>query len=253
MILKINLPIRFLLSLLLLHILAAGEASAQITVSGTVYDSTKVYGVPGVIVSATSGARAITDSLGAYHINVVKNDSISFDYRGKSTVKFSVAGIDDYSAFDISLWVRIASKYKVLKGVTVYANTYELDSIENRMEYQKVFDYKKPGLRSNYDPADGTAGIDLDALISSFNRAKNKENLAFHKRLIEQEQDDYVKYRFNARLVSRITGLSGDTLKKFIQLYMPSYDFVANSSLVQFYQYILNASYAFKREEGIGQ
>ncbi|HVZ95709.1 MAG TPA: hypothetical protein VG847_02460 [Chitinophagaceae bacterium] len=250
MILKIELPIRLLLPVLLLQLLAAGNCAAQITLSGTVYDSTRVYGVPGVIVSGASGNKAITDSLGAYHINVTKDDSISFAYRGKSTQKFPVATIDDYSSFDISLWVRIDSKYKVLKGVTVYADTYQQDSIENRMEYSKIFDYEKPGLSSTYDPG-GAAGIDLDALINAFNHAKNKENLAFHKRLIEEEQDHYVKYRFNARLVRRITGLSGDTLKKFMQLYMPSYDFIANSTLIQFYQYILNASYAFKREEGI--
>jgi len=249
--LTIPLPIRNFLSFLLLQLAVSSGVAAQVTISGTVYDSTKVYGVPGVLVSGTSGSKAITDSLGAYHITVPRQDSISFDYRGKSTVKFAVADISDYSSFDISLWVTIETKYKLLKGVTVYADTYQEDSVENRMEYQKVFDYRKPGLRSDFDASSGTAGIDLDALLSAFNRNKNREELAFHKRLIEQEQDSYVKHRFNARLVQRITGFGGDTLKQFMQLYTPSYDFIANSSLVQFYQYILNAAYAFRRDQGL--
>lgn len=224
--------------------------TAQIVVSGTVYDSTKVYGVPGVLVSATSGNKTFTDSLGAYHIKVTAGDSLSFFYRGKSTIKFPVKTIEDYTAFDISLWVRVSSKYKVLKGVTVFADNYQQDSTENRIEYSRVFDYTKPGIHSSFEDG-GAAGLDLDALIKAFNRSQNKANIAFQKRLIEEEQDKYVKYRFNAKLVRRITGLGGDTLTNYMKLYTPSYDFIINSSLTEFYQYILNTSYAFKRDEGI--
>ncbi|MEO6289362.1 MAG: hypothetical protein ABIO76_05555, partial [Ginsengibacter sp.] len=90
---------------LLLYILLLnfGNATAQLTISGTVYDSTKLYVVPAVNVSSTSGLTTVTDSLGAYHINVSKIDSISFLYKGKSTVKFPVETMDNYNSFDISL------------------------------------------------------------------------------------------------------------------------------------------------------
>ena len=112
--------------------------SAQVVISGTVFDSTKLYVVPGVNVSSTSGLVTTTDSLGAYHITVQKNDSLSFYYKGKSTVKFPVETIGNYNAFDISLRVRINDKYKLLKGVTVFSDTYKRDSLENRMSYSKI-------------------------------------------------------------------------------------------------------------------
>ena len=224
--------------------------SAQSVVSGTVYDSSRIYGVPGVIVSSTSGSNTLTDSLGAYHIRVSQNDSISFLYKGKSTVRFPVNSISDTTAFDISLRVRINTKYKMLKPVTVFADNYQQDSAENRMEYSKIFNYEKSGIRSSYEEG-GPAGLDLDALISALNRTKRKENLAFQKRLVEDEQDKYVKYRFNPKLVRRITGLRGDTLTQYMKLYTPSYEFISESTLTEFYQYILNTSYAFKRDEGI--
>ncbi len=240
----------FYLLLSFIFLLNCGNVLAQTMISGTVYDSTKLYVVPGVNVSSTSGLVTTTDSLGAYHIEATKADSISFFYKGKSTIKFPVETIGDYNAFDISLRVRINNKYKLLKGVTVFANTYRRDSIENRMSYSKIFNLENPTIRSNYEPG-AAAGLDLDQLIGIFQFKKNKQNLAFQRRLVDEEQDRYVNYRFSSKVINRITGLSGDTLTRYKNLYRPSYPFIMSSTLPEFYQYILNTSYAFKREEGI--
>jgi len=175
---------------------------------------------------------------------------LSFFYRGKSTVKFPVKTIANYNAFDISLRVRVNAKYKLLQGVTIFADAYHRDSAENRLEYAKIFNFEKPGISSTYTPGE-PAGLNLDDLIGMFSFRKKKENIAFQKRLIEDEQDRYVNYRFNSKIINRITGLSGDTLVKYKKIYRPSYEFVVGSSLTQFYEYILQTSYEFKREEGI--
>ncbi len=247
---KKNSFLKFCATTLSILLLLCNNSSAQIIISGTVFDSSKLYVVPGVDVNTTSGLTARTDSLGAYHISVSKNDSLSFFYLGKSTVKFPVTTIANYNAFDISLRIKVKDKYKLLKGVTVFADSYRRDSIENRMEYAKIFNFNKPGLSSNYEPG-AAAGLDLDELIGIFQFKKNKQHLAFQKRLVEQEQDRYIDYRFNSKLITRITGLRGDTLVRYKDIYRPSYEFVVSSTLAQFYQYILNTSYAFKSEVGI--
>jgi hypothetical protein len=122
--------------------------------------------------------------------------------------------------------------------------------MENRMEYSKIFNLQKPGLRSTYTPGE-TPGLDVDELIKMFQFRKNKQNLAFQKRMVEDEEDRYVDYRFNAKLIHRITGLAGDTLARYKKLYRPSYSFVVSSTLAQFYEYLLNTSFAVKKEEGI--
>ena len=202
------------------------------------------------MVKSTSGSKTISDSTGAYHIAVSEKDSLSFIYNEKSTIKFPVKDIKDYSSFDISLHVRVKNKYKLLNTVTVFSNSYQMDSLENREDYAKIFGNEKPGIHSTYDPG-GTAGLDLDALIGMFQFRKNKENLAFKNRLIEDEQDRYIDYRFSSKTISRITGLTGDELEKYKKNYRPSYYFIVNSTLAQFYEYILNTSYAFKKREGI--
>jgi hypothetical protein len=68
------------------------------------------------------------------------------------------------------------------------------------------------------------------------------------ERLLEQEQENYIKYRFNKTTVKRITRLEGKELDEFMLLYKPDFEFTQMASTVEFYQYILNASYQYKKE-----
>ncbi len=224
--------------------------TAQIIISGTVYDSTKLYVVPGVIVKSTGGGSTITDSLGSYHINTSEKDSISFYYANKPTQKFPVKLIGSYNDFDISLQVRVFEKFKLLKEIKVFAKNYRQDSAENRLTYSKIFDYQKPGLRSNLSP--GTPpGLDINELINIFRFRRNKMNLAFQKRLLENEEDKYVNYKFNKTLLKRVTGLTGVLLDKFIMQYKPPYEFIVTATDFEFYEYILNTANKFKKQEGL--
>lgn len=226
-------------------------ASAQIEVSGNVYDNSKLYAVPYVSVNSTSGDSDVTDSTGSYHLNVSPNDSIFFTYDGKSTIKFPVKDIKNYSSFDISLQAKVKQKYKLLDPVTVFTDNYKFDSTENREKYANIFGDEKPGIHSTYDPG-GAAGLDLDGLIGMFQFRKNKQQLAFKNRLLDEEEDRYIDYRFSSKTITRITGLTGDSLTNYKKRYRPDYYFVANSTLAQFYEYILQTSYAFRKREAYG-
>jgi hypothetical protein len=224
--------------------------NGQIIVSGVVYDSTKLYVVPGVIVRSTGGGSTLTDSLGVYHINTTEKDSISFYYGNKPTQKFPVNKMSNYNEFDISLQVRVFEKYRVLKEVKVFTKSYRQDSIENRIAYSKYFDYEKPTLRTNTVP--GTPpGLDINELISIFRFRRNKMNLSFQKRLLAEEQEKYVDYRFNNNLLKRVTGLSGEQLTRYKTTYRPDYEFLVTSSELEFYQYILSTAALFKKQQGI--
>lgn len=224
-------------------------AIGQIIVSGTVYDSTKLYSVTGVQVKSTGGAFTVTDSTGIYHIRVSDKDSISFFYANKPTMKFPVNTISNYNEFDVSLQVRVKEKYKALKEIVIFSN-YRKDSAENRLDYYKAFNYDRPTIRSNYTPG-SSAGVDLDELINIFRFRRNKQHLQFQKRLIEQEQDRYVDYRFSTKLLKRVTGLNDTLLIKYKTEYRPSYEFITSVSEVEFYEYIIMTSNKFKKDEGL--
>lgn len=243
---RIHLSSCHLLVFLLLLVVTSSGFS-QTKVSGTVFDSSKVYPVEGVQVFSTSGKSAITDTLGFYSIDILPTDSIHFYYNNKYTLKFPVADIKDFTSFDIALLVKTEHKYKLLKPVTIYSDTYKRDSIENRITYSKYFKDRNPIIQTSYEPG-GVAGLNLDALIGAFQFKKNKQRLIMQNRLIQEEQDRYVDYRFSKRTITRVTGLTGDALDLYQKLYRPSYGFVAQSSLIEFYEYLLQSSYTFKKE-----
>ncbi len=240
-------PLYKIYFLTLLLLFTASNLFAQLTVSGTVYDSTRTIPVKNVLVKSKTGKQTVTDSLGQYTIIVTKNDSLAFVYHNKSTPEFAVSEIIDMTNFDVSIQVRVFGKFKTLKEVRITSKTYQEDSIENREDYDHIFNYEKPELEMSVHSHN--AGIDLDQLIDVFRFRRNKDLRMMQERLIEEEQDKYVDYRFNKTLIKRITTVDSTDVDAFMKRYRPSYYFAQNSSIADFYQYILDASYQFKEQK----
>ncbi len=227
----------------------ADNCLAQFTVSGTVMDSTKLIPVKGVLVKSGVGTSAVTDTAGRYSIVTDNSDSLTFIYNDKPTMKFSVRQIEDINNFSISLRVRVYEKYRSLKEIQIFSKSYKQDSIENREYYAKVFGYEKPGISTTSSSYSGVPGLDLDEFINIFRFKRNRQLRNMQSRLIEQEQEKYINYRFSKNTVKRITGLQGEQLDEFMKLYRPDFTFTQTSSTIDFYQYILNASYRFKQTQ----
>ncbi|MGH2565283.1 MAG: carboxypeptidase-like regulatory domain-containing protein, partial [Ginsengibacter sp.] len=131
-----------ILSFILFSGIIISNASAQqvYTIRGVVYDSSRTYPLPGVSVLSSSGRGTSTNSSGYYEINVPEKDSIWFSYLNKPTVKFPVLKIRTPLQFDIAIDINIP----VLREVKIRPPDYRLDSIRNREEYAKIFDFQKP-------------------------------------------------------------------------------------------------------------
>jgi hypothetical protein len=225
---------------------------AQFKVSGTVLDKSKINTVENVRVLSSGGMITVTDSLGKYEIVVKPGDSLTFVYKNKPTQAFAVNSIPNSQDFNISLHVQVESKFSTLKEVVVYSKSYKQDSIENRESYADVFNFERPGFSTSIGPG-GTVGADVNELINMFRFKRNKRLRAFRNRLEMQEQEKYVTYRFNKITVGRITGLSGKSLDTFLVWYRPDYEFAALSSELVFNQYILNASYQYRKIMPLGE
>lgn len=222
---------------------------SQIVVSGNVLDKSKLNYVEGVRVFTTAGKIVITDSLGRYSIAASKGDSIYFVYNTKPTQKFAINTIPNHSQFDISLSINIKSKYTVLKEVIVYSKNYRLDSAENRATYAKIFNHHSARIEPTFNPG-GAAGFDANELFSLFRPKYNRRMQKLQEMMLRNEEEQYVSYRFNKNFVRRITQITGTALDTFMTKYRPSYFFTSTSSAIQFNQYILNASYQFRRLRG---
>ncbi len=223
------------------------QAHAQYQVKGTVYDSSRTYPLDAVTVLSSSGKGAITDINGNYQIDVGEKDSIWFSYLGKPTIKFPVLKMTDPSRFDIALRINVT----VLKGVTITPRNYRLDSLQNRQDYAKIFNYEKPRLKPTLGGGPGGVGVgfDLDEIIQMFQFRRNRNMMKFQERLIEEEHDKFVDHRFNKQLVRRLTNLDGEALDSFMVLYRPTYQFAIATSDYDFQTYIKYCFEQFKTLE----
>ncbi len=211
------------------------ETHGQLKISGTVYDSTGVFPLEAASVLSTSGKGTATNKKGYYEINVGEKDSVWFSYLGKPTIKFPVMDIISYPQFDISLRVGIP----VLKEVRVKPRDYRLDSIQNRIDYAKVFNYQKPSFRSIVTSFGLGFTVDLDELIRAFQKNKIRSMMSFKQRLLKEEKDKFIDHLFTKVLVKKLTGLDGADLDSFMLHHRPDYKFVLSASDYDLQEYII--------------
>jgi hypothetical protein len=155
-------------------------------------------------------------------------DSISFSLFGKNTLKYGLDEIEDLSNFNIMIHVNGID----LPDVTVRNSYYRYDSILNRMDYAKYFNFNQPGLRfSPQQNIFGNGGIsigfDLNEIIKMFSFKQNRNSQFLQNRLIYQEQEKYINYRFTKRFVQKLTKLDGPRLEVFMEYCKPSYPTLA--------------------------
>jgi hypothetical protein len=198
-----------------------------------------------VSVVSTSGKGTTSDSNGNYFITVRPEDSIYFSYLGRATAKYAVSAINAYSSFDIALHVDPLE----LKEVRVMPQNYRMDSLKNREEYAKYFDFKKPGLKLTSPTSGLGAGVDLDELINVFRFQRTRRLLAFQRRLVEDEQDKYIDHRFSKYIVKKLTHIAkAEELDSFMVRYRPSYDFCKRANDYDFFDYIKLAYGQYKKD-----
>lgn len=235
--------IKILFFSLVFILVGSSSVFAQYKIRGTVYDSTRTYPVELVSVLTTSGRGTVTNSNGEYEIQVAEKDSIWFSYLNKPTIKFPVLKIANPFKFDISLQVNVP----VLKEVKIRPRNYKQDSIQNREDYAKIFDYQKPGIKTVTPQYGAAAGFDLNEIINAFRFKRNRSLLSFQKRLLAQEQDKFIDHRFNKGLVRRLTLLTDAALDSFMIMCRPSYEFTLTSNEYDFQKWIKDTAERFKK------
>ncbi len=203
------------------------KSNAQnVIIKGRVFDISARRPLEAVAVISTSGKGTTTDSLGRYEIRVSLKDSIWFSMIGKSTMKYPVDTISNNDNFDVMIHVRSFD----LPEVKVRNSYYKFDSIQNRKDYAKIFDFKKPGLRLSenpgYNPGGLTVGFDLDEIINLFRVKRNRSLASLQQRLLQQEEDKYINHRFSIAFVRKITKLNSPELEEFMKEYRPDYEMV---------------------------
>lgn len=220
----------------------------QVKVSGKVYDVTQHKPLEAVSVMSSSGGGTITDNNGRYTIIVSEKDSIWFSYLGKPTPKFPVLTIVNTQNFEISLHVNVAD----LKQIIVTPRNYRVDSLQNRIDYATAFNFRRPNLETltSISPSGGV-GLDINEFIRMFQFRKNRRMEAFQERLLREETEKYIDYRFNRALIIRLTQLRSAELDTFISWYRPGLEFTESTTDYEFQSYIKRCYLQYRRYKNL--
>ena len=171
------------------------------------------------ISNQTKHVYNVSDMGGNYRIAATEGDTLIFSSAGYLPDTIIIQTIDLVSG----LYVSLTPFFVALPSVTVSENAYQADSIKRREEYSFILDKKHPVKLVNEKRVGDAPGLNFSPIGYFSTREKQKRRLK--KRLIQQEEDYYIDYKFSAERVSQLSGLKGDSLKTFVKLYRPSYEF----------------------------
>jgi hypothetical protein len=185
------------------------------TITGYVTDSATNAPMANVEVrNLSANKKILTDSKGKFSLQVNIDDALFFT---KDNYHFKML---HYSLLmEQTLYVRMSVLSHELPGVTVQASysKYQSDSIKRLDDFNK--DLVSPQYKTiQNNPSGAGAVINLDH-FSKREKSKRQAEKLFE----QQEKEAYVHYRFSPELVSTYTGLQGDSLSHFIDLYWPDY------------------------------
>lgn len=235
---------------LLLIFFTSNSFAQKIELKGTISDYFNHQPLFGVLVYSNSSGPVLTDTLGKFVISTTMQDSVWFSYFNKNTKKYLVDTIRNKQDFQIALYVDVAW----LPGIKINSRTYKEDSVQNRIDYAKIFNFKKPGIAivpssPTYTPG-FAMGFDLSEFINMFRFRRNNQISAFQQRLIQEEQDKYINHRYTESLVVDLTGINKKYLFDFMEYCRPEYYLLLSMNDLEFGSYIQQQYKIYMQKKG---
>jgi hypothetical protein len=197
----------------------------------------------GVTVSNRAiGQHNISDLGGNYRIAARPGDTLIITSAGYLNDTLPVSR----DMLDSEYTVYLREKVVTLPAVKVTeTNTYQLDSLHRHEDYAWLLDKKHPvKLWNEKRPGDGP-GLSFSP-IGYFSKGEvSKRRLK--KRLKQEEEDDYIDYRFPRARVSMLTGLRGDSLDMFMIRFRPTYQWCRSANTMDILLYINDKLVLFRK------
>ncbi|RAJ75613.1 carboxypeptidase-like protein [Chitinophaga dinghuensis] len=216
------------------------DTVAQVRLSGMVADQDTKVGIPFVSVL---NKKAMTGTLsaenGRFYIEAMPGDTIEFSMIGYATRVIVTPGMS--ATFDVLMQKRLYE----LGGVSVQGKSHYKDSIAMREEYNKYFNYHKPGAVDVLKTLPSNPITALTYLVPSKTRKRKEE---FKEQLVYWEKEKFIDYRYSPEVVGRMTKLQSPELDSFMLRYRPTYQFLNDASEYDLLLYIKKSFEEWKKE-----
>jgi len=184
-----------------------------------------------------TGQEVMSDASGKFSINGTAGQLLEFHKMGYQTAR-----------------VRIGAGNPPFYRIMLEPGVQELDEVEVRNHYQ---DFKHDSLRYHdlfKKELEFPKMSTLQAIQSPFSAMskKNRQIWAFQKEYAWFEEQKYVDYNFNEKIVSNLTGLKGDSAQSYIRRYRPSYEMIRGMKEYELYSYIKHTVDIWRKRNQFG-
>jgi hypothetical protein len=217
-----------------MSILLCLQAQGQ-PIKGQVIDMTEKKPIPDVsITDVRNTLSTASNGEGNFTLYASKGQLIELKKPGYKTLRVRIPEGTIPPFFKLGLE---RQKSDAVQG-NVPPKDYHEDSIKYATLYKHELEFPK------------MSGLDMIQHPFSAMSKHNREIWAFQDNYSWFQQEKYINYTFNDKLVNSITGLTGDSLQIYMHTFRPSYDRLRNMNEYSFYTYIRETAVIF-RQKGI--
>lgn len=208
-------------SLLLLHICTISNAQ---NIKGQVVDLQQGYSLENATVfNIHQKTTTYTGTDGIFNISVSGDDLIEFSKEGYKTYRVRIPKGSLPPFFKIGLEKPSVDPNIAASGPP---KTYRDDSLRYYYLYKRELDFQK------------FSTIDMLKHPFSAMSKHNRQIWAFQDEFSWFQEEKYINYTFTEKLVTGLTGLTGDSLQSYMRMFRPSYNELRSMSEYTYYGYI---------------
>ena len=225
---------RILLSSALIY--SVNFAFAQTIIKGEIKDFANNQHMENVNIRNIYTLKGMTTSEdGKFEILVKKGELVEFSKVGYKTLRVRITNEKEPNYYHLIMSrAAILLREVDIKGKPI---DFKKDSIKFRESYDLVL--RKPKKDE----------IDMQSMPLAMLSKKNRQEWAFQEMYAVWEQEKYIDFVFNDKLVQKITYLENEELILFLKKYRPSYAFLRSASEYEFLEYIKRCYYRFKTKK----
>jgi len=225
---------RILLSSALIY--SVNFAFAQTIIKGEIKDFANNQHMENVNIRNIYTLKGMTTSEdGKFEILVKKGELVEFSKVGYQTLRVRITNEKEPNYYHLIMSrAAILLREVDIKGKPI---DFKKDSIKFRESYDLVL--RKPQKDE----------IDMQSMPLAMLSKKNRQEWAFQEMYAVWEQEKYIDFVFNDKLVQKITYLENEELILFLKKYRPSYAFLRSASEYEFLEYIKRCYYRFKTKK----
>lgn len=203
---------------LLIYFLLIYSTTYAQTISGIITEAQTGQSLyPVSVINVSTQQTVYTNQFGAFTISVEEGQQLVFSMVGyKEQRKYITAEL-------IKNGIKVALpilSYELNEFILRPKYTpYQLDSLRRRSTYKRTLAWQRTN--SVMSPV---------SFIADRISKKSRSRLEFQRNFIKWEGEKFIDTRYTPELVSKLTGLTGDSLGHFMNAYPMEYDYARNAT-----------------------